>query len=226
MPSLGGITISCFLDWVYFNTKRIIKWSFSLICTVIENLKSIDEALLIWFNQFHSPTWDVAMLFITDRLVWIPFYLLIIATIIYFYRLQARWLVPGMILAVTISDQIASGLFKPLTKRLRPCHNDDLLGILYNAEPERCGGMYSFFSSHAANTFCLATIVTLLLYRWNKWVALIFVWAAVNSYSRIYLIKHYPFDVLTGAVTGSLVALFIYYLMKRLKLFKPIHSLS
>ena len=64
-----------------------------------------------------------------------------------------------------------------------------------------CGGMYGFVSSHAANTFGLAAFTApLVRRRWYTW--LIFIWAAIVSYSRIYLGVHYPGDVAGGALVG------------------------
>ena len=41
-------------------------------------------------------------------------------------------------------------------------------------------------------------------------------WALVNSWTRIYLGVHYPFDVLVGILFGSLVGLTVYRLYFRL----------
>ena len=39
-------------------------------------------------------------------------------------------------------------------------------------------------------------------------------WAALVSYSRIYVGVHYPADILCGAILGTIIAIFVYYLMK------------
>jgi undecaprenyl-diphosphatase len=66
--------------------------------------------------------------------------------------------------------------------------------------------MYGFCSSHAANSFALAMAVYLL--NKNKWVGFIlFFWAFLISYSRIYLGAHYPLDVFVGAILGILGSL-------------------
>jgi undecaprenyl-diphosphatase len=78
---------------------------------------------------------------------------------------------------------------------------------------KHCGGQYGFASSHASNTFALATFL-FLLYR-NKWSKLMLGWAVVVSYSRIYAGVHYPADILVGAILGALSAIIVYFLYRK-----------
>jgi undecaprenyl-diphosphatase len=41
-----------------------------------------------------------------------------------------------------------------------------------------------------------------------------FIWAAIVSYSRIYLAKHYPLDVICGAALGIALAICVYLIWK------------
>ena len=66
------------------------------------------------------------------------------------------------------------------------------------------GGKYGFASSHAANTFGAATFFFLLFRHSKKWIWVLFVWAALMTYSRIYLGVHYPGDILVGGIIGVL----------------------
>jgi undecaprenyl-diphosphatase len=46
---------------------------------------------------------------------------------------------------------------------------------------------------------------------------LVFVWAGIIGYSRIYLGVHYPSDVLCGAVLGMIISFLIFRIFKQLK---------
>jgi undecaprenyl-diphosphatase len=67
----------------------------------------------------------------------------------------------------------------------------------------KCGGAYSFVSSHATNSFSVALLTLLLLRR--RWLTISMVlWALTVGYSRIYLGVHYPGDVIFGSLLGTL----------------------
>ncbi|MGM0667121.1 MAG: phosphatase PAP2 family protein, partial [Bacteroidota bacterium] len=73
----------------------------------------------------------------------------------------------------------------------------------------RCGGLYGFVSSHAANSFAAAFLsLGLMKKRW--FTILIIFWATLVSYSRIYLGVHYPGDVIGGAILGALIGYAFY----------------
>jgi undecaprenyl-diphosphatase len=69
----------------------------------------------------------------------------------------------------------------------------------------RCGGKFSYFSAHAANSFALALFFWQTLKSQIKNIGLVLlIWACFVAYSRIYIGVHFPLDVLTGAFLGSL----------------------
>lgn len=169
-----------------------------------ETINQLDTDLFLWLNGLYAPWLDAVMVVITGRNVWIPVYALLIGWLAFRYRKQAIGIVLTLAVSVAISDQTASALLKPLTHRLRPCHTPELQKFI-NPVLE-CGGLYGFASSHAANTFALATGLWLLLGRQYPAVRWVFLWAAIVSYSRIYVGAHYPLDVLAGAGIGTLTA--------------------
>ena len=73
--------------------------------------------------------------------------------------------------------------------------------------------MYGFVSSHAANSFAVATFIALLM-RHRLVTCSLFAWAALQCYSRVYLGVHYPGDILGGIVVGVLAGVVVSYLMR------------
>ena len=74
----------------------------------------------------------------------------------------------------------------------------------------KCGGGYSYTSSHATNHFALAFFLIYTLgvqFRWIKWV-LIF-WASSIAYGQVYVGVHYPFDVISGATIGGIIGILV-----------------
>jgi undecaprenyl-diphosphatase len=50
-----------------------------------------------------------------------------------------------------------------------------------------------------------------------KHVWLLFVWASLVAYSRVYLGVHFPGDILTGALIGIFSGYVVHFVLKRLK---------
>ena len=182
---------------------------------MIEAIKNWDEASFLWLNSFHSSALDPIVLQLTQTISWIPLYVLLLYQI---YRIDPKntaWILGGVMLTILLSDQVTSGLMKPYFERLRPCHDPRWEGMLHLYG--RCGGLYGFVSSHAANTFGLATFLTLKLGKKQKAIAWLFLYALLVSYTRIYLGVHYPLDVFFGAVVGVLAAVFSWLCVDVLK---------
>jgi undecaprenyl-diphosphatase len=117
-----------------------------------------------------------------------------------------------IVLAITLADQISVKCFKFVFERLRPSHNPEIKNQVNILNGYR-GGQFGFVSSHAANTFALAAFTT-RLFRNRYFAWFIFIWAAVVSYSRIYLGVHYPLDILGGAILGMILGYLVFYLYK------------
>ncbi|MGM0625348.1 MAG: phosphatase PAP2 family protein [Bacteroidota bacterium] len=167
---------------------------------MIEYLEMLDRSLLLFYNKLHSPVADAVMWFLSDKYVWIPLYLFIIFMMIRKAGWRGVFMILAAILTFAMTDLISVNLFKDVIQRYRPSHNQDIQHLIVSVNNYR-GGLYGFVSSHAANTFGLATISYLLLQKkWFGWM--IFFWAALVSFSRIYLGVHYPADIAVGALLG------------------------
>jgi undecaprenyl-diphosphatase len=176
----------------------------------MENLSRIDSDLFLFLNGLHTDWMDKVMVLITDMWAWFPIYLLLIYWTVKQYGKRFWWIILAVALVVLLADQLASHVCKPVFQRLRPCFNTDFQDLIHLPKGV-AGGRYGFVSSHAANTFGVAVFLTSVLKKYNPWTAIVvFLWAVLSSYSRIYIGYHYPGDIFCGALLGVLVGLILW----------------
>ena len=179
----------------------------------INRLIEADKELFLFLNSFHSSFWDEIMWAISGRFVWIPLYSIVLFLIILKFKKKSIIIILSAAIIIAICDQISVQLFKEIFHRLRPSHDPKLMGLVHLVDGY-AGGMFGFVSSHAANSFALATFAS-LLFR-NKYLsAIMFIWAILVCYSRIYLGVHFPGDIICGGLTGALLAWIGYYFLKK-----------
>jgi undecaprenyl-diphosphatase len=163
-------------------------------------LVELDRKLFFVINQSHHPWVDRIVYWVTHEAFWVPLYAFLLYLIIKNLRAKSWIVLFAIVILITICDQFASGLIKPWMQRLRPCFHPDLQAVVHVVG--RHSGLYGFISSHAANTFGLATFLYLLLRNRYPCIKLLFIWAFMVSYARIYGGVHYPADMIVGAVSG------------------------
>lgn len=176
----------------------------------METITNIDSDLFLFLNGLHVDWLDKVMIAITQMWVWIPLYLLLIYWTVKQYGKRCWWVFLAVGVVVLCSDQLSAHVCKPLFQRLRPCYNPDLQDLIYLPKG-MAGGRYGFVSSHATNTFAVAAFLTGALRKNRNWIGIVlYLWAFISSYSRIYLGFHYPGDILCGALLGILIGLILW----------------
>ena len=173
-----------------------------------------DKELLLWLNGLGDSAFDPFWLLITGKWFWIPLYVIFLYLIVKKHPIKSVvYILIFIALGIAISDQLA-GIFKNGFLRLRPCHDPELVTKMRRVT---CGGQYGFYSSHASNTFFIATFLSYLLKKYFPFLPiLLFSWAILVSYSRIYLGVHFPGDVVVGGIAGTTIGIVFSLLMKNI----------
>lgn len=170
--------------------------------SILRLLDNIDKTLFVLIHHDSDQLiLDPIMLALRNPYTWVPLYLFILYYIIKKTGSKAWRFVLMSLTTFAITDSLSSRVFKPLFERPRPCFDPELQVFVRNLVD--CGGLYSLPSSHASNHFGLAafwywSVFSLTGKKW-KWLWL---WAASVCYAQVYVGKHYPLDVLAGAVFG------------------------
>lgn len=162
-----------------------------------------DHDLFLYLNNLGQSEFDAFWIFVSGKWSWIPLYAWFLYLLYKNYSLKKLGLILVFLaLGILVSDQL-SNVFKYGFERLRPCHDEALIHSMRIVE---CGGRYGFFSSHASNSFVLASFLSSLLGRYYKLLPCFFyAWAMLVAYSRIYLGVHFPTDILVGMFFGILI---------------------
>jgi membrane-associated phospholipid phosphatase len=114
-----------------------------------------------------------------------------------------------IIIAISINI-VATNVLKAAFNRTRP--SDAYPGEVFVLTTS---DGHSFPSGHTSLAFATATSFTLTYKKWYISVPA-YLWAGCVGYSRMYLGKHYPSDVLGGAVTGIGSSFLSHWISKKL----------
>ena len=195
-------------------------------------MHSCDESLFLALNFDGGPCLDQIMTLISGMAIWIPFYLLILWLVCRRYGWRNTLLfLAALALALVLSDMLC-GIFKhsgPLKHlwadfppRWRPMFSPALEGLdipadslfawrhaglptpnsLVHVPAGAVAGKYGTVSSHAATIAAVVVMsAAVIRRRWFTWLGIAA--ALLICYSRIYLGKHFPMDLVWGTLVGA-----------------------
>lgn len=168
----------------------------------------LDKELFLELNKFHSKFLDPVMLLFSSYVFWV-----IVACLIMIWMMNTKDKilyrpVLGFTLLSLLITNALNQVVKVIVERPRPIHEEAFQGVIHAIE--KYDTSYSFFSAHSSTSFALA-VFALLTIRKPFFTAIVLLWALIVAYSRVYLGKHYPLDILTGILFGTLIAMICYW---------------
>ena len=125
------------------------------------------------------------------------FWILLAVILLPFKRTRKIGLTMGI--ALILGLIVGNLTLKPLTARIRPYDFDPSIRLLIPPEHE-----FSFPSGHTLASFEGAAVI--YIYH-RKFGCAALILAVLIAFSRLYLMVHYPIDVIAGGILGSIFAL-------------------
>lgn len=179
---------------------------------ILSGWEQMDVNLLLAVNSWRSWWADDFMRLFSEKWIWVPMY----AALVYVIVRNLRWkaaivCLAAIALTIFLADQTCGTFIRPWVCRLRPANLQNPLSAVIQVVDGDRGGIYSFPSCHAANTWALAFFF-IFLFRNSLLSWFIAGWALLTCYSRSYMGLHYPSDLLAGGLVGVAISFLCYSL--------------
>lgn len=192
-----------------------------------------DHGAFLALNFDGGSCMDRLMLTLSGTAMWLPLYALILwlvwrrgcwrNVLIFTILMLAAIALSDMVAGIFKHNGLLGGLLPDFTPRPRPMFTPALEGLavapdslrvlrqadtvrawVVHVPAEAIGGMYGTVSAHAATVVTLAVLACgAIRRRWFTW--LMVVCTLLICYSRIYLGKHFPMDLVWGTLVGLLL---------------------
>lgn len=183
---------------------------------MLESIKSFDETLFLYLNSHHNMFFDQLMWLFSEKIFWAPLYVWFLWLLYKQFPKHFWSVLLAILVMIVVSDQLCN-LSKDGFMRLRPTNEPHLQGLIHIVNGYT-GGLYGFYSGHAANSFAIAIFMICSINKTFKYlIPIALSYALLTAYSRIYLGVHYPLDILTGAIIGSLTGIGFAYAHKKFR---------
>ncbi|NLR91219.1 MULTISPECIES: phosphatase PAP2 family protein [Flammeovirga] len=163
-----------------------------------------ERELFLFLNGHHNEASDAFFWWLTTPVNSWPLYVFLIGFSYWKFGWKNTLMtLIGVGIAIGLADVIASQIFKPLVNRPRPSHDSAIADLVHTLHGYR-GGPLGFVSSHASTSMAIALFFFLEWKNKVKGAALLFIWTALYSYSRIAVGVHFVGDILGGWIVGIL----------------------
>lgn len=181
----------------------------------------LDFKIFILANQIFRKNWmDWAMpLLSSAALLWL---IIGIAAVFGFYKKGIKFLIVMFVIVATMGvSDFTTGIIKNDIGRIRPVNSLPLTNYMEDGQwhkrpldfkPHKTKGN-SYPSGHAANSMAFAVMCMLFFRKLRPWMLLM---PFAVGYSRLYLGKHFPTDVMAGWAVGACAAVTVWLLWDNL----------
>ena len=190
-----------------------------------------DHQLFLDLNFDGGPCMDHLMLTVSGTAMWLPLYALILwlvwrrggwrGVIVFTVLMIAALVLADMVSGMFKSNGVLGGLLPGFEPRWRPMFTPSLEGLeiapdslralrmagtpgdwTVHVPVEAVSGRYGTVSAHAATIVAL-TVLSAAAIRRRWFTALMLFCTVLICYSRIYLGKHFPMDLVWGTLVGA-----------------------
>ena len=190
-----------------------------------------DHQLFLDLNFDGGPCMDRLMLTVSGTAMWLPLYALILwlvwrrsgwrGVIVFTVLMIAALALADMVSGMFKSSGVLGGLLPGFEPRWRPMFTPSLEGLeiapdslralrmagtpgdwTVHVPVEAVSGRYGTVSAHAATIVAL-TVLSAAAIRRRWFTALMLFCTVLICYSRIYLGKHFPMDLVWGTLVGA-----------------------
>ena len=180
--------------------------------SLLATFHALDLQLLYLINQTWSgPRLDPVMARVSDFDSFrYPLAAGVVALLIW-GGFRGRLFLVMMAACLMIGDGMIDWGFKITVNRPRPNETEPHLRVvtvreITESQPHHVARGRSFTSGHACNNVALAMVGGAIF---GRWAMLLWPWAALVSYSRIYCAAHYPSDILGSWIVAVCYSYFI-----------------
>lgn len=203
-----------------------------------------DHNLFLALNFDGGAFMDRLMLTVSGTAMWLPLYALILwlvwrrggwrNVVVFTLLMVAALVLSDMVSGIFKHNGVLGGLMPGFEPRWRPMFTPSLEGLdiapdslralrmagtpgdwTVHVPVEAVSGRYGTVSAHAATIVALAVLsASVIRRRWFTWLMLLC--TLVICYSRIYLGKHFPMDLVWGTLVGVILGWGAYLAYRRL----------